>query len=152
MITKSISQMDVLCLMALDFARSIPKAVYAAFVVMVLVLMGQPVQAAPKVLPAATDPGAFIGCPSLEWAAPLTGTSQNITGMITGFAIIAILLIMFANGMRLVFANNRADKAAGAIEGVKHAGIGAIMLFVGVPVAALIIWGLAIAFNPACRP
>lgn len=113
-------------------------------------MTGQSAQAAPSSLPTADDPGSFIGCPSLAWAEPLQGTSQNITGMVLGFVVIAALIIMLVSGIRLVFANNRQDQAAGAIEGVKNAGIGAAVVLIGVPLAALIIWGLATAFSPAC--
>lgn len=105
---------------------------------------------APSLLPTADDPGAFIGCPTLAWAQPLQGTSQNITGMLIGFAVIAGLVIIFIYGLKLLFAGNRSDRASGAIEGVKNAGLGLALILIGAPLAALIIWGLATAFNPAC--
>ena len=150
---KVIALLDVVGLMALDFARSIPKAAHAAFLMVLLVLVAQPAQAAQTFVPTAVgdDPGSFIGCPSLAWAAPLQGTSQNITGMVLGFIVIEVLLVMLVSGVRLVFANNRSDRAAGAIEGVKHAGMGAAVVLIGLPVVAGIIWGLSMAFSPACQ-
>jgi len=150
-ITKAIAMANIVGLVVLDFVRGIPKAVHAAFMVLALMTVGQSAQAAPVSPAAADDLGSFLGCPTLSWAAPLQGTSQNITGMVFGFVVIAALVVMLISGVRLLFANNRSDRASGAIEGVKNAGIGAAVVLIGLPVAALVIWGLAIAFNPACR-
>jgi len=150
-IKKTIALLDIVGLAALDFMRSIPKAVHTTFLVFALVMVGQSAQAAP-LLPTEVDddPGSFIGCPSLAWATPLQDTSQDITGMIFGFAIIAGLIIMLISGIALLFARNRSDRASGAIEGVKNASLGLAIILIGVPVAALIIWGLATAFSPSC--
>lgn len=151
MINKTIALLDIVGFTVLDIARAIPKAVYAAFMVSALVMVGQSAQAAP-LLPTAVedDPGSFIGCPTLAWAAPLQDTSRDITGMIFGFAIIVGLIIMIGCGIALLFARNRSDKAAGAIEGVKNAGLGLVIVLIGVPIAALVVWGLATGFSPSC--
>lgn len=144
-----ITLLDVVGLKAFDFVRTIPKTAYAFLMVVLLVSIAQPAQAAGEA-PAADTPLSFIGCPTLAWAAPLQGTAQNVSGMFFGFAIIAVLAIMFLSGVGLVFAGKRQDKAAGAIEGVKNASMGTALLLIGIPVVAAVIWGLATAFNPAC--
>lgn len=106
--------------------------------------------AAPSLLPTADDPGAFIGCPTLAWAEPLQGTSQNISGMVIGLFIVVVLFVMLLSGVVLAISGNRRDRAAGAIEGAKNAGLGAVIVLIGLPIITVIIWGIATIFNPAC--
>lgn len=151
MINKTIALLDVVGFAVRDIARATSKTVYVVFMVFALMMVGQSAQAAPLSPPLEVDdPGSFIGCPSLAWAQPLQGTSQNISGMVIGLFIIVVLFVMLLSGVILALSGNRRDRAAGAIEGAKNAGLGAVIVLIGLPVITAIIWGVATLFNPSC--
>jgi len=150
-IIKPIALLNLVGLMALELMRSIPKTVHAFIMVIALVLVAQPAQAAPKILPTAEDPMSYIGCPTIAWATPLQGTAQEITGMIGGFIVVAALVLMFLAGIALLFARNNQMKANGAIESAKNIGLGLVFTLIGVPVLAAIVWVVATLANPNCR-
>jgi hypothetical protein len=144
--------LDVVGLKALDYIRTIPRTVLGTLMVLAFVFVAQPAQAATTAVPQSTnDLGAFLGCPTLSWLEPLQGTSQDITGMIFGFVIVGSLAVMLLSGIALAFAQRREDRAQGAIVAIKNAGSGLGVVLIGIPLIALVIWGLATAFNPACR-
>jgi len=150
-INKTIALLDVVGFAVRDFARNTPKTAYAAFMVFALMMVGQSAQAAPLSPPLEVDdPSNFIGCPSLAWAQPLQGTSQNISGMVIGLFIVVVLFVMLLSGVILALSGNRRDRAAGAIEGAKNAGLGAVIVLIGVPIVTVVIWGIATLFNPSC--
>jgi len=79
-----------------------------------------------------TDLSPFIGCFDVGWLKPLAPFTNSITGKLITVGVIVGVVFVIINGIKLIVAGSRVDRAQDSLMGIKHVVMGLVVVSAGI--------------------